>query len=450
MKENIIFKRKIYNQLVDWKKKNGTSSMLIEGARRVGKSTIVQEFAKNEYKSYIYIDFNRKENEDIKDIFENHSADLNDFFELLKARFSTELYERNSLIIFDEIQKYPPARELTKYLVQEGKYDYLLTGSLIRIKKNIQDITIPSEEEKIEMFPMDFEEFLWANGDTQTIPFLRKCFEEKKEVGTLHNTMMKRFRTYLLVGGMPQSVYNYVNNHDFGQCDNIKKNILSLYQDDIYKFGDGNESKALAIYDNIPGQLSTGSKKFSFSSISNNTRYDDLFGAINWLKESMIVNLCYSVHDPSIALALTKDESSFKCYSADTGLLITQSFKSKNYLENEVYKSILFDKFNVNEGMIIENYVAQALRCKGYDLYYYTNVDKENFKNNIEIDFIIIQNKKMNPIEVKSGNYNKHTSIDRFKTKFGKNVGTRYVIHTKDLKIKNDIVYLPLYMTQFL
>lgn len=450
MEEKIIFKRKIYNKLIEWKNKDGISSLIIEGARRVGKSTIAKEFAQNEYKSYIYIDFNKKENEDVKNIFENNSANLNEFFELLKVRFGVELYERNSLIIFDEVQKYPIAREITKYLVEDGRYDYLLTGSLIRIKKNIQDITIPSEEEKIKMFPMDFEEFLWACGDTQTIPFLKKCFDNKKEVGTLHNTMMKRFRTYLLVGGMPQSVYEYITKQEFSKCDDIKKNILNLYQDDIYKFGDGNEAKALAIYDNIPGQLSSGSKKFIFSSISSNTRYDDLFGAINWLKESMIVNLCYAVNDPSIALALTKDKSSFKCYSADTGLLITQSFRNKNYLDNEVYKAILFDKFSVNEGMIVENYVAQCLKCKGYDLFYYSNVDKNNFENNIEIDFIIIQDNKINPIEVKSGNYKKHTSLDRFKTKFGKSVGTRYVIHTKDLKIENDIIYLPLYMAQFL
>ena len=426
------------------------SSLLIEGPRRVGKSTIALEFAKNEYKSFIYIDFNKKENDDVIDIFENHSADLNEFFELLKARFRVELYERESLIIFDEVQQYPAARALTKYLVEDGRFDYLLTGSLIRIKKNINDITIPSEEEKIKMYPMDFEEFLWANNDYQTIPFIKKCFDEKKSVGSLHKTIMKRFRTYLLVGGMPQSIFNYVTSNDFGLCDNVKKMILDLYSDDIYKFGDGNESKAEAIYNNIPGQLSNNSKKFTFSSISKNTRYDDLFGAISWLKESMIVNLCYAVTDPSIALSLTKDETNFKCYSSDTGLLITQAFRTKNYLDNEVYKAILFDKFNVNEGMIVENYVAQALICNGYELFYYVNTDKEDSTKNMEVDFLIVQDKKMNPIEVKSGGYNKHTSIDRFKNKYKKNVGTRYIVHTKDLKIEDDIICIPLYMTMFL
>lgn len=450
MQEDIIFKRKIYNKLLEWKKRNGSTSLLVEGARRVGKSTIAKEFARNEYQSFIYIDFNIKENADVIDIIENHSANLNEFFELLKARFKVELYERKSLIIFDEVQQYPAARALTKYLVEDGRYDYLLTGSLIRIKKNIKDITIPSEEEKIQMYPMDFEEFLWASNDYQTIPFIKKCYDEKKSVGPLHNTIMKRFRTYLLVGGMPQSVANYITNNDFGLCDNAKKTILDLYSEDIYKFGDGNESKAEAIYNNIPGQLSNGSKKFIFSSISSNTRYDDLFGAINWLKESMIVNICYSVNDPSIALSLTKDESAFKCYSSDTGLLITQSFRTKNYLDNEVYKAILFDKFNVNEGMIVENYVAQALKFNGYELFYYSNTDKSDSNKNMEVDFLIIQDKKINPIEVKSGNYNKHTSIDRFKDKYKKIVGTRYVIHTKDLKFEDDIVYIPLYMTMFL
>lgn len=450
MGENIIFKRKIYNKLLEWKKKNGISSLMIEGARRVGKSTIALEFAKNEYKSYIYIDFNRNDNVDVIDIFKNHSGDLNEFFEMLKARYNTELYERESLIIFDEVQKFPIARELTKYLIEDGRYDYLLTGSLIRIKKSIQDITIPSEEEKIKMYPLDFEEFLWANEDYQTVPFIKKCFNEKKEVGVLHNSIMKKFRTYLIVGGMPQSVSSYLTNKDFGICDIFKKNILTLYQDDIYKFGDGNEAKAEAIYNNIPGELSSGSKKFMFNSVSNNARYDDLSGAINWLQESMMVNICYSINDPSIALALTKDESSFKCYNSDTGLLITQSYKNKNYLDNEIYKAILFDKFNVNEGMIVENYVAQALKCNGYDLYYYSNIDRDNSDNNMEVDFIIIQDNKLNPIEVKSGNYNKHTSIDRFKKKYGKKVGTRFVIHTKDLKVSDDLVYIPLYMTMFL
>ena len=349
-------------------KNNGSTSLLIEGARRVGKSTIAQEFGKNEYRSYLYIDFNKNDISDIKDIFENHSSDLDEFFELLKVRFNTELYERNSLIIFDEVQKYPKARELTKYLVEYKKYDVLLTGSLISIKKNIKDITIPSEEQVIKMYPLDFEEFLWANNDNTTIPFIKKCYEEKKPVGVLHNNIMKKLRTYLLVGGMPQSISIFIETNNYSSCDEKKKDILNLYSKDIYKSGDGNESKAEAIYNNIPGQLSNGSKKFTFSSISNNTRYDDLIGAINWLKESMIVNICYSVNDPSIALSLTKDESAFKCYSSDTGLLITQSFRTKNYLDNEVYKAILFDKFNVNEGMIVENFVAQTLKTNGYDL----------------------------------------------------------------------------------
>lgn len=450
MDNNIVFKRKIYNKLLDWKKNNGKTSLLIEGARRVGKSTIVQEFAKNEYKSYIYIDFNRPGNEDIKDILEHNSSNLDEFFELLKFKTGTELYKRESLIIFDEVQQFPLARAFTKYLIEDGRYDYILTGSLIRIKKNVESITIPSEEEKITMYPMDFEEFLWALNDTTTISILKEHFEKKEPLGKLHNIILKKWRYYLLIGGMPQAVLNYINTKDFSFVDNAKKNILDLYREDIYKFGDGNESKAEAIYVNIPSELSRGSKKFKFTSINNNVRYDDLIGAINWLKESHMVNICYNVLDPSMALSLTKDESNFKCYSSDVGLLVTQSYKNKNYLDNQIYKDILFEKFNVNEGMIVENYVAQTLKFNGYDLFYYSKVDKNNINNNVKIDFLIIQDKKLNPIEVKSGNYKKHTSIDRFKEKFGKNVGTRYVLHTKDLKIENDIIYLPIYMTMFL
>lgn len=445
----VKFKRKIYNKLLEWKKQNGRTSLLIEGARRVGKSTIVQEFAKNEYKTYIYIDFNRPSNEDVKQMITN-AHDLDELFELLKVRFSTELYERQSLIIFDEVQQFPQARALTKYLVEDGRYDYLLTGSLIRIKKNVQNITIPSEEEILQMYPMDFEEFLWAMGDEATVPILKKHFEEKKPLGKLHKELIRKWRYYLLIGGMPQSVSEYLNTKSLGECDKIKKNIIQLYQNDIYKFGDGNEAKAEAIYNNIPGELSKGSKKFRFTSLGDNERYEDLIGAINWLNESHMINTCYNIKEPSVALNLTKDDTSFKCYSSDVGLLVTQSYKNKNYLDNEVYRNIIYDKFNVNEGMIVENYVAQALKSKGYDLYYYSKYDKENPNNNMEIDFIIIQDKKLNPIEVKSGNYRSHTSIDRFKEKFKNNVGTRYVIHIKDLKIKDDIVYLPVYMTMFL
>lgn len=449
MTTSIVFKRKIYKDLLEWKANGGKSSLLIEGARRVGKSTIAQEFAKNEYRSYIYIDFN-KNDEDLIKIFETSSARLNEFYEKLKAYFGTELYERESLIIFDEVQQYPKARALTKYLVEDGKYDFLLTGSLIRIKKNIKDITIPSEEQRLQMFPLDFEEFLWAMGDETTIPFLKEHFEKKEPLGNLHSNMMRKWRTYLLIGGMPQSIKSYLDTNEFSSSEKAKRLILDLYNEDINKYGDGNEAKAKSIFDNIPGQLSNESKKFTFSSISKDTRYNDVEGAINWLKESMITNICYNVNEPSIALSLSKDDSSFKCYSSDVGLLVTQSYKSKNYLDNEVYKAIVLDKFNVNEGMIVENFVAQTLATLGYDLFFYSKKDNENMENRMEIDFIIIQNNKLNPIEVKSGNYNKTTSLDRFKNKFKKIVGTRYVLHTKDLRVDGDTAYLPLYMTMFL
>ena len=422
--------------------------MLIEGARRVGKSTIAEEFAKNEYKSYLLIDFN-KVSDEVKQVFINERENIDLFFNSIKQYYGIELYERESLIIFDEVQCFPIARSYIKYLVQDGRYDFLETGSLISIKENVQDIVIPSEEESIKMYPLDFEEFLWAMGNTVAMPFLKDCFDNKKSIGPLHNKFMRDFRTYILVGGMPQAVIEYVNTKSFASVDKVKKEILNLYHKDIMKYSGNNKTKVLSIYDRIPGQLSKGNKRFLLSSISNSARNRDYEEAFEWLAESMIINLCFNTTDPNIGLALTSDETSIKCYSSDTGLLITQTFLNKSYLDNELYKAILFDKLSINEGMIMENYVAQALRCKGYDLYFYTKYD-DNVEDTMEIDFIIVQDKKMNPIEVKSGRYNKHTSIDRFKKKYSKNVGTRYVLHTKDLKIENDIVYLPLYMTIFL
>ncbi len=445
-----ILKRKIYNKLLSWKNEsNGRTAMLIEGARRVGKSTIAIEFGKNEYRSYILIDFNNVAPEVI-DIFINDRQDMDLFFNKLKSFYKTELYQRDTLIIFDEVQQFPIARSFIKYLVADGRYDYLETGSLIRLKKNVKDIVIPSEEDSIEMFPLDYEEFCWALGDTTTVPYLRKCFENRESLGSFHNHFMNDFRTYLLVGGMPQAVIEYAKYKDFEKVDKIKKSILKLYHDDIYKYGDGNEDRVLLIYDNIPGELSKGNKKFILSSLEVNARNREYKNAFMWLNEAMIVNICVNTTDPNIGLALTADTNSIKCYSSDTGLLVTQTFINKSFITNEIYKAILFDNLSINEGMIIENYVAQVLRTNGYKLYFYTNYDKETRSNAMEVDFIIVQDKKLNPIEVKSGNYNKHTSIDRFKKKYGKKVGTRYVLHTKDLKVEGDIIYLPLYMAMFL
>ena len=449
MQDTIYFKRKIYNKLLEWKQNsNGKTALLIEGARRIGKSTIAENFAKNEYDDYILIDFNIAP-EEIKDLFIHERNDIDLLLQKLQAFYRKVLPIRNSLIIFDEVQFCPEARSMIKYLVADGRYDYLETGSLISIKRNAENILIPSEEQRIHMYPLDFEEFLWAMGDTNTIPFLKSCYDNKKKVDIAHNRIMKDFRTYVLIGGMPQAIAEYINTKSFERADYIKRNILSLYHDDINKYGN-NSKKILSIYDNIPGQLSSGSKKYKLSSIDKYARTQNYENELTWLDESKVVNLCHNVTDPNISLSLTKDENSYKCYQSDVGLLVTQAFINKPFVDNEIYKSILFDKLNVNEGMIMENYVAQTLKANGYELFYYYKNDNEIIENNMKIDFLIVQDKKLNPIEVKSSSYKKHTSIDRFKNKYKKNVGTRYVLHTKDLSVDGDIIYLPLYMAIFL
>ena len=449
MDENIYLKRKIYNKLLDWKNNsNGSTALLIEGARRIGKSTIALEFAQKEYDDYLLIDFNVVPKE-IRDLFINERSDVDLLLQKLQSFYGKILPIRKSLIIFDEVQFCPEARSLIKYLVADGRYDYLETGSLISIKRNVENIIIPSEEKKINMYPLDFEEFLWALGDFNTIPFLKNCYDNKIKVDIAHNRIMKDFRTYVLVGGMPQAVVEYLKTKSFDKVDDKKRDILSLYHEDINKNG-VNSKKLLNMYDNIPGQLSSGSKKFKMSLIDKSARFGNYENEIAWLDDAKIINLCNNVTDPSVCLALTKDEGNFKCYQSDVGLLVTQAFINKPFVDNEIYKAILFNKLNINEGMIMENYVAQTLKANGYELYYYAKNDNDVIENNMEIDFLIVQDKKINPIEVKSGNYNKHTSIDRFKNKFKKSVGTRYVLHTKDLKVEDDIVYLPIYMAMFL
>lgn len=449
MDYTVYFKRKIYDKLLDWKNNsNGKTALLLEGARRIGKSTIAEVFAKNEYEDYILINFDVAPDE-IKDLFIHERSDINLVLQKLQSFYRKVLPIRKSLIIFDEVQFCPEARSLIKYLVADGRYDYLETGSLISIKKNVENILIPSEEKKLNMYPLDFEEFLWALGDTNTIPFLRDCYINKKKVDIAHKQIMKDFRTYVLVGGMPQAIAEYINTKSFDRVDEVKRNILSLYHDDINKHGT-NSKKILNIYDNIPGQLSNGSKKYKISSIDKNARNQNYESELTWLDEAKIINLCHNVTDPIISLSLTKDESNYKCYQSDVGLLVAQAFINKPFVDNDIYKAILFDKLNVNEGMIMENYVAQTLKANGYELFYYSKNDNDIVENNMEVDFLIVQDKKINPIEVKSGNYKKHTSIDRFKKKYKRSVGTRYVLHTKDLEVNGDIVYLPLYMAMFL
>lgn len=446
-----ILKRKLYEKLLAWKtKSNGTSAMMIDGARRVGKSFLCEQFAQNEYRSYIVVDFGR-ESKEITDLFENESANLDLFFAKLSAYYSTVLHNRESLIIFDEVQQLPVARQLIKYLVADGRYDYIETGSLIRLKKNVQDIIIPSEEEHIEMFPLDFEEFLWALGDESTVPLIRQCFDAKAPLGqALHRKIMNDFRQYVLVGGMPQAVVAYIDGKNFEAADVAKRRILNLYREDISKFAAGYEDKVYAVFDGIPGQLAKKEKRYNLSSISKQARFRSYEDSFIWLNEAMIVNTCFNATDPNAGLALSADNTTQKCYLGDTGLLVTQAFMDRPYVENELYKAVLFDKLDINEGMIMENAVAQMLRSNGHKLYFYSRNDAIRRENHMEIDFLISEGKKISPVEVKSGDYRAHSSLDKFQKKFSSSVCHNYIVYTKDVMVKDGIIHLPLYMTMCL
>jgi len=443
--------RKIYKKLIEWKEnRKGSTVLLVTGARRVGKSYICRKFAENEYKSSIIIDFGNPSST-ITDLIENESYDLDLFFNRLSSFYRTVLYPRESIIVFDEIQCFPKARQLLKYLVADGRYDYIETGSLLSIKQNVQDIIIPSEEEKIEMHPLDFEEFLWALGDKATAPTLQLLLERLEPLGqALHRKVMNDFRQYMLVGGLPQAVLEYIKEKNFGDVDIVKKSILDLYRNDITKFAGGYASKVLAIYDSIPSQLSKKEKKFTLSSIDKNARFRDYDDAFMWLSDGMIVNPCFNATDPGFGLAMSMDHSTHKLYMADTGLLVTHTFRNSDYLNNELYRAILFDKIHINEGLLMENIVAQAFRTKASNLYFYSRYDRDNRDNMIEIDFLLTRGSKVCPVEVKSSEYREHSSLDKFNRKFSKKIGSSYILYTKDILVKNDVIHLPVYMAMFL
>lgn len=446
-----MLKRKIYSKLVEWKNTSqGETALLINGARRVGKSHICKEFGENEYKSYILIDFANVPKE-IVELIENESYDLDIFFLKLSAFYSVTLFERESLIIFDEVQLLPRARQLIKYLVADHRYDYIETGSLLSIKRNVHNIVIPSEEKHMTMFPLDFEEFLWALGDNTTVPILMDFFKKRIPLGqALHRKVMNDFRQYLLVGGMPQSINEYLINKDFNRVDEVKRNILSLYRNDIAKFAGRNQSKVLAIFDEIPGQLSKQEKKYVLSSISKEARLREYEDSFMWLDDAMIINTCFNSTDPNVGLSLSSEHTTRKCYMADTGLLVTQVFYDKDVLSNNLYKDILFDNIGVNEGMLMENVVAQLLRVNGHKLYFYSRNDKDNRENHIEIDFLITSGKGIVPIEVKSSAYRKHSSLDKFNKKFSVRIEERIILYQKDLSIIDGVLHLPIYMAMFL
>lgn len=447
----MFFKRKIYTKFLDWKNmSNGSSALLVEGARRIGKSTVVEEFAKHEYESYVIIDFNRPK-EGVVDAIVHHPDDLDGLFNLLMVSYGKVLKPRKSLIVFDEVQKCPEARQLLKYLVADGRYDYIETGSLISIKKNVKDITIPSEEESIGMFPMDFEEFCWALGDVVSVDFARKAFNAMQPMGTsAHKSVMKRFREYLIVGGMPQAVDVYRKTGDFSKVDRTKRTILKLYGDDISKYAGADAPKVRGIYSQLPGQMSKKEKKYFLSAVSDNARMREYAESFRWLDESRIVNIARNATDPDIALAMSEDFETQKLYSSDAGLLITQAFANRPYTENELYRALMLDKLSVNEGMVAENAVAQALRANGTELYFYSRPDRGDGEGRMEIDFLIRRGDAICPVEVKSGAYQHHASLDKFMRKFGSRLGDAYILYTKDLMTKNGIHHLPLYMAMFL
>lgn len=444
-------KRKVYDRLLEWKEKdNGSCALLLDGARRVGKSYIAEQFGKNEYKSYLLIDFAHLQKE-VREIFEHDINNFDLFFNKLTAYYRQPLYKRDSLIIFDEVQRYPAARELIKYLVADGRYDYLETGSLISLKMNVESIVIPSEEEHIEMFPMDFEEFLWALGDETTVPFLRECAGRLCPLGqAMHKRVMNDFRQYMLVGGMPQAVEVYRKTKSFEDTDRIKKRILTLYREDITKFAKGYEAKVLSIFDEMPSQLSKTEKKYKLSSISKGARFREYEDAFMWLAEAMVANNCYNATDPEVGLTMSVEHSTRKCYMGDTGLLVTHAFMDDKFIDNELYRDILLDRLHVNEGMLMENIVAQELRANGHKLFFYSRSDKDNRKNHMEIDFLIRRNRKICPIEVKSGLYRKHSSLDKFRNKFGNKTGQPYILYTKDIVVKDGVIHLPIYLAMFL
>ena len=448
-------KRKIYDKLLQWKtEKDGTTALMIEGARRIGKSYIVERFAEKEYESYILIDFSKAPAR-VRSWFDEYLEDIDTLLQNIQLHYKKQLTPRKSLIIFDEVQKCPRAREAIKALVEDHRFDYIETGSLISIKKNVDDILIPSEEDGIEMYPMDFEEFIWAMGDEVMYPHIRKCFETNKPMGDFHREAMRYFRQYLIVGGMPQAVKEYVNSRDFTKVDAVKRQILRLYRNDIKKYAGSAKTKVSSIFEAIPGQLQKNEKKFKLADLNDEARMRDYDSAFFWLNDARLANICYNTTAPNIGLQLNEERTTLKCYFCDTGLLISMAFNARGIVQNEIYQKLMFDKLEINEGMLVENIVAQMLRTAGHSLFFYSNYDKDDASNRMEIDFLIqketvTSRHNISPIEVKSGTNYTLNSLTKCINKFGQYLSTPYVLHSKDLEIENGITYLPLYMTPLL
>ena len=456
-KMTTTFKRYKYKEILEWKQNTqGTRALLIEGARRVGKSTIAKNFAQNEYGSHLIIDFSIADNE-IKSLFTDYRNDINKFFSYLEAYTGTHLQERNSVIVFDEVQRHPPAREFIKQLIVDGRYDYIETGSLISIKKNVENIVIPSEERVLDLDPLNFDEFLLALEQDSLSALIKESYNTKTPLPEpIHRKAQRLFREYMLVGGMPQAVEKYIETNNFGEVDTVKRDILNLYNFDIEKFGGIDAKRIKRIFQTLPGQLAKHEKKYTLSALDKNARSREYADAFFWLEDSCIVNNCLNATDPNVGLSASADDSKFKCYMADTGLLASHAFQDSANTPHEIYRDILQGKLELNEGMFTENVVAQQLKSAGHKLYFYSKRDDKNSKNTMEIDFLISKayessgKLRITPIEVKSSKRYRTSSLDKFKAKFKRRVGTRYVLHPRPMQIEEDIIKLPLYMAHCL
>ena len=446
------FRRKIYQRMLEWKQGNGTSALLIEGARRIGKTTIVKVFAENEYASHIFIDFNTA-SDHVKQAFNLYLNDLDALFMVLQVAYGVRLERRRSLIVFDEVQKFPKAREAVKYLVEDGRYDYIETGSLISIKENVQDISIPSEEEMVRMYPMDFEEFLWAMNEEQLMDYIRLCFRREIALDEgLHHKAMMLFRQYMIVGGMPKCVDTYItHDRQFDAVEKEKRKILSLYRNDIHKIDVKYMANVLSIYDQIPSLLKKQDKRVVLRELEPGSTFEKYENSFFWLSDSMICNECFNTSDPNVGLSLNEERTFIKCYMGDTGLLLSHTFSENDLVDGALFRELLFKKLSINEGMFFENVVLQQLTAAGHRVFFYVHYNRDKHRNDIEIDFVISNKSKINhkifPIEVKATERYSLASITRFTEKFGNRIGAAYVIHPKNFKKEAGITFLPVYMT---
>lgn len=443
----MVFKRKLYNKMLEWKREfDGRTALLIKGARRVGKSTLVEEFAKNEYESYILIDFSIASKE-VNALFSDLS-DLNYIFLRLQMIYHVNLVERKSVIVFDEVQMQPLARQAIKHLVNDRRYDYIETGSLLSIKKNIKDIVIPSEETRLQLYPLDYEEFRWALGDTVTLPLLLSTFEKMLPLGDdLNRRLLRDFRLYMLIGGMPQAVDTYIETNNLSIVDQVKRNILELYEDDFRKIDPS--GRAGMLFDAIPAELNKNASRYQVSSVIAGEKEERVREILADMQDSMTVYISYHADDPNAGMSLHKDPRRYKLFLCDTGLFVTLAFKDRDFTENELYEKLLNDKLSADLGYLYENMTAQMLKTAGNELFYYT-FPKETSNHNYEIDFLLARKNKICPLEVKASGYKTHASLDAFQNKFSSRILNRYLIYTKDIRKDKDIFCLPVYMVPFL